>query len=112
MGRFAATCRCHSCYSDSFSYKSCLARRGNSKYPEICKWLGVDCREVPALLAIDRLWKLPLVFIVATYLRLNRIRASICIRCKNFRHVFNLVAAVVINGYKIIDSFRFNIPPL
>jgi len=57
------------------SYKSRLARRGNPKYVEICRWLGVECKEVPALLAVDSWWKLPMVLAAFLYLRLHGIDA-------------------------------------
>jgi glycerol-3-phosphate dehydrogenase len=87
------------------SYKSRLARRGNPRYDELCRWLGVDCREVPALLAVDKWWKLPMVLAALFYLRLHGIDASLCLRCHGYRRDFNFAAAVVVRGYKVVDSF-------
>ncbi|AFA40035.1 putative dehydrogenase [Pyrobaculum oguniense TE7] len=87
------------------AYKSRLMRRGNKMYPAICKWLGVECREVPALLVVDKWWKIPLVFVACLYLRLNGVDCSVCLRCAEYRRDFNFATAVVVRGYKVVDSF-------
>lgn len=87
------------------SYKSRLARRGNKKYLEICRRLGVRCVEIPALLVVDKMWKIPLVFLAWLYLRLNGVKGEICVKCGDFKKFFNFSAAVVVRGYKIVDSF-------
>jgi len=87
------------------SYKSRLARRGNPKYVEICRWLGVECREVPALLAVDSWWKLPVVLAAFLYLRLHGIDAALCLRCRGYRRDFKFATAVLVRGYKVVDSF-------
>ncbi len=87
------------------SYKSRLARRGNPKYIEICRWLGVEYKEVPALLAVDSWWKLPVVLAAFLYLRLHGIDASLCLRCREYKRDFKFAAAVLVRGYKVVDSF-------
>lgn len=87
------------------SYKSRLARRGNPKYVEICRWLGVECKEVPALLAVDGWWKLPVVLAAFLYLRLHGIDAALCLRCRGYRRDFKFATAVLVRGYKVVDSF-------
>jgi glycerol-3-phosphate dehydrogenase len=87
------------------SYKSRLARRGNPKYVEICRWLGVACREVPALLAVDSWWKLPVVLAAFLYLRLHGVDARPCLGCRRYRRDFRFAAAVLVRGYKVVDSF-------
>jgi len=93
------------------SLKSKLARKGNVMYDELCRELGVKLNRVPALLVIRGWSRLPAVFAVYVYLKLE-FRGQFAVkvmRGQTLRRMEPLLAddikgGIVVHGYGTIDT--------
>ena len=93
------------------SLKSRLAREGNAMYDGFCKELGVRLDRMPALLVVRGWLRLPVLFVVYLYLRLElrgRFRVQL-MRGGGLRKVEPLIAAsasggIVVHGYGTVDA--------
>jgi len=93
------------------SLKSKLARKGNSMYDDLCRELGVKLNRVPSLLVVRGWLRLPILFFVYLYLKLE-LRGQFKIqlmRGKSLRTIEPLLAdgisgGIVVNGYGTVDA--------
>ena len=92
------------------SLKSKLARKGNAMYDDLCRELGVELKRVPSLLVVSGWFRLPILFFVYLYLKLE-LRGQFKIQLKgggSLRGIEPLLAAeisggIVVNGYGTVD---------
>jgi len=93
------------------SLKSKLARKGNAMYDDLCRELGVKLDRVPSLLVVRGRLRLPILFFVYIYLKLE-LRGQFRIqlmRGKSLRTIEPLLAdgitgGIVVNGYGTVDA--------
>ena len=93
------------------SKKSRLARKGNAMYDGLCRELGVKLSRVPSLLVVRGWLRLPVLFFVYLYLRLQ-LRGQFRVRLMRgggLRRIEPLLAdeisgGIVVHGYGTIDS--------
>lgn len=94
------------------SLKSKLARKGNAMYDELCRELGVRLNRVPSVLVVKGWLRLPILFIVYLYLRLElwgefRVQLK---RGKRLREEVEpllsdeISGGIVVDGYGTVDS--------
>ena len=92
------------------SLKSKLARKGNAMYDGLCGELGVKLNRVPSLLVVSGWLRLPVLFFVYLYLKLElrgQFRTQL-MRGRNLRKIEPLLAdgisgGIVVNGYGTVD---------
>ena len=93
------------------SLKSKLARRGNAMYDDLCRELGVKLNRIPSLLVVRGWLRLPILFFVYLYLKLE-LRGQFKIqlmRGKALRMIEPLLAdgisgGIVVDGYGTVDA--------
>ena len=93
------------------SLKSRLARKGNIIYDDLCRELGVRLNRVPSLLVVKGWLRLPILFFVYLYLKLE-LRGQFRIqlmRGRNLRKIEPLLAdgisgGIVVHGYGTVDA--------
>ena len=93
------------------SLKSKLARRGNVMYDALCQELGVKLNRVPSLLVVRGWLRLPILFFVYLYLKLE-LRGEFGVqlmRGGGLRKIEPLLAdgvsgGIVVQGYGTIDA--------
>jgi len=93
------------------SLKSRLARKGNAMYDELCRELGVKLNRVPALLVVKGWSRLPALFAVYLYLKLE-LRGKFGVRVMRGRTLQrmeplladDIKGGIVVQGYGTIDS--------
>jgi glycerol-3-phosphate dehydrogenase len=93
------------------SLKSKLARKGNAMYDEICRELGVKLNRVPSLLVVRGWLRLPILFFVYLYLKLE-LRGQFKVqlmRGGSLRMIEPLLAdgisgGIVVSGYGTVDA--------
>lgn len=93
------------------SLKSRLARKGNKMYDELCRELGVPLKRVPALLVVRGWSRLPVLFFVYLYLRLE-LRGEFRVSLKgggSLRSAEPLLAdgvsaGIAVDGYGTVDA--------
>ena len=93
------------------SLKSRLARKGNIMYDDLCRELGVRLNRVPSLLVVKGWLRLPILFFVYLYLKLE-LRGQFRIqlmRGRNLRKIEPLLAdgisgGIVVHGYGTVDA--------
>jgi len=93
------------------SLKSKLARKGNIMYDSLCKELGVRLNRVPALLVVRGWLRLPILFFVYLYLKVElrgQFRVQL-MRGGSLRRIEPLLAddvsgGIVVRGYATIDA--------
>jgi len=93
------------------SLKSKLARRGNAMYNDLCRELGVKLNRVPSLLVVRGWLRLPILFFVYLYLKLElqgQFKIQL-VRGKRLRMIEPLLAdgisgGIVVNGYGTVDA--------
>jgi glycerol-3-phosphate dehydrogenase len=93
------------------SLKSRLARKGNVKYDELCRELGVKLDRVPSLIVVRGWLRLPILFFVYLYLKLElrgQFRVQL-MRGGHLRRIEPLLAdevsaGVVVHGYGTVDA--------
>jgi len=93
------------------SLKSKLARKGNAMYDDLCRELGVKLNRVPSLLVVRGWLRLPILFFVYLYLKLE-LRGQFRIqlmRGRSLRTIEPLLASaisggIVVNGYGTVDA--------
>jgi glycerol-3-phosphate dehydrogenase len=92
------------------SLKSKLARKGNIMYDDLCRELGVKLNRVPSLLVVRGWLRLPILFFVYLYLRLE-LRGQFKVqlmRGASLRKIEPLLAdgvsgGIVVHGYGTVD---------
>ena len=92
------------------SLKSKLARKGNAMYDDLCRELGVKLNRVTSLLVVRGWLRLPVLFFVYLYLRLE-LRGQFKIQLmkgKSLHMIEPLLAdgisgGIVVNGYGTVD---------
>ena len=92
------------------SLKSKLARKGNAMYDDLCRELGVKLNRVPSLLVVRGWLRLPILFFVYLYLKLE-LRGQFKIQLMGggkLRMIEPLLAerisgGIVVNGYGTVD---------
>jgi len=93
------------------SLKSKLARKGNVMYDDLCRALGVRLDRVPSLLVVRGRLRLPILFFVYLYLRLE-LRGEFKVqlmRGAGLRRIEPLLAhgisgGIVVHGYGTVDA--------
>ena len=93
------------------SLKSKLARKGNVMYDDLCRELGVKLRRIPSLLVVRGWLRLPILFFVYLYLRLE-LRGEFSVqlmRGASLRRIEPLLAdgvsgGIVVHGYGTVDA--------
>ncbi|MDG6910425.1 MAG: FAD-dependent oxidoreductase [Nitrososphaerota archaeon] len=93
------------------SIKSKLARKGNAMYDDLCKELGVKLDRMPALLVVKGWLRLPVLFFVYLYLRLE-LRGEFRVQLMwggGLRKIEPLLAddvsgGLVVHGYGTVDA--------
>jgi len=92
------------------SLKSKLARKGNVMYDDLCRELGVKLNRVPSLLVVRGWLRLPVLFFVYLYLRLELRRQFrvLLMRGRSLRRIEPLLAGeitggIVVHGYGTVD---------
>ena len=93
------------------SLKSKLARKGNAMYDDICRELGVKLNRVPSLLVVRGWLRLPILFFVYLYLKLE-LRGQFKVqlmRGRSLRKIEPLLAdgisgGIVVDGYGTVDA--------
>jgi glycerol-3-phosphate dehydrogenase len=92
------------------SLKSKLARKGNAMYDDLCRELGVKLNRLPSLLVVRGWLRLPVLFFVYIYLKLE-LRGEFKVelmRGGNLRKIEPLLengisGGIVVNGYGTVD---------
>jgi len=92
------------------SAKSKLARKGNPMYDSICRELGVKLNRVPSLLVVRGWVRLPVLFFVYLYLKLE-LRGQFKIQLMGGRGLHKIEplladgisGGIVVNGYGTVD---------
>jgi glycerol-3-phosphate dehydrogenase len=92
------------------SLKSKLARKGNAMYDDLCRDLGVQLNRVPSLLVVKGWLRLPILFFVYLYLKVE-LRGEFktqLMRGRSLRTIEPLLAdgisgGIVVNGYGTVD---------
>ena len=93
------------------SLKSKLARKGNAMYDDICRELGVKLNRVPSLLVVRGWLRLPILFFVYLYLKLElwgQFKVQL-MRGRSLRMIEPLLAdgisgGIVVSGYGTVDA--------
>jgi len=93
------------------SLKSKLARKGNIMYDDLCRELGIKLDRVPSLLVVRGWLRLPILFFVYLYLRLElrgQFRAKL-MRGASLRRIEPHLAdgvsgGIVVHGYGTVDA--------
>ncbi len=93
------------------SLKSRLARKGNAKYDDLCRELGVKLNRVPSLIVVRGWLRVPILFFVYLYLKLElrgQFRVQL-MRGSRLRMLEPLLAnevsaGVVVHGYGAVDA--------
>ena len=93
------------------SLKSKLARKGNIMYDDLCRELGIKLDRVPSLLVVRGWLRLPILFFVYLYLRLElrgQFRAQL-MRGASLRRIEPHLAdgvsgGIVVHGYGTVDA--------
>ena len=93
------------------SLKSRLARRGNVMYDDLCRELGVRLDRIPSLLVVRGWLRLPVLFFVYLYLRLElrgEFRVQL-MRGAGLRRIEPLLSdevagGIVVHGYGAVDA--------
>jgi glycerol-3-phosphate dehydrogenase len=93
------------------SLKSRLARKGNVMYDDLCRELGVKLNRVPALLVVRGWIRLPVLFVVYLYLKME-LRGQFTVQLMRggaLRRTEPLLAddisgGIVVHGYGTIDA--------
>ena len=93
------------------SLKSRLARKGNTMYDGLCRELGVRLNRMPALLVVRGWGRLPVLFAVYLYLKLQ-LRGQFLVqlmRGTSLRKIEPLLAdevsgGIVVHGYGTVDT--------
>ena len=92
------------------SLKSKLARKGNAMYDDLCRELGVKLNRLPSLLVVRGWLRLPVLFFVYIYLKLE-LRGEFeveLMRGGSLRKIEPLLengisGGIVVNGYGTVD---------
>ena len=92
------------------SLKSKLARKGNAMYDDLSRELGVKLNRLPSLLVVRGWLRLPILFFVYTYLKLE-LRGEFKVelmRGRNLRKIEPLLedgisGGIVVGGYGTVD---------
>ncbi len=93
------------------SLKSRLARKGNVLYDGLCRELGVKLNRVPSLIVVRGWLRLPILFFVYLYLKLElrgQFRVQL-MRGSGLRRLEPLLAdqvsgGIVVHGYGVVDT--------
>ena len=92
------------------SLKSRLARKGNAMYDDLCREFGVKLNRVPSILVVRGWLRLPILFFVYLYLKLE-LQGGFKVqlmRGRSLRRIEPLLSegisgGIVVNGYGTVD---------